>query len=323
VTSLSAGTTFLLGSLLVVAGVLKLARPLAFAHAVYRLLPERADWAARVASRAAVTIGTAEALVGGGLVAGPWLPAGPRLAFTLAGAALYSGFVGIVGVAVRRGTSCGCFSSLSDSSSGGGELGRAVILAFLAYGLVVSEYVDAPVRGWQWSGLLWVPVLVTGLGLAMVVGSRLVPPRSGTLLGGAGRSARELSSTLLGRITSRKESVSLPRPARLTEGERAGLISATRSSPTWIAFEEWLGGGATVSWEETDVRRAMVGMGDGPAVPCMTLTPAIGPAASIVVSVPLVAGRPGDCVVLGTVNGTLVTALASRVVVSSSRDRPT
>jgi hypothetical protein len=92
-------------------------------------------------------------------------------------ALLYLLFIIAVGIAIKRGTSCGCWGSLSDGVAGGAELGRAIGLAVIAVTAAVIRADGVDVR---WSGIS----LVVGsalMGAVLAVswwGGRIVPTRS-------------------------------------------------------------------------------------------------------------------------------------------------
>src|SRR3954454_17630389 len=106
------GAALLLAALLAVAGALKLVQRRAFAHAVHRLLPQHLPRRRLLALAAGPVVGTFEIVLAAGLSLAPRL----AVAVTAVTAGLFGCFCGVVLLAIRKGTSCGCFTSLSDGT---------------------------------------------------------------------------------------------------------------------------------------------------------------------------------------------------------------
>ncbi|HET9142347.1 MauE/DoxX family redox-associated membrane protein [Actinophytocola sp.] len=288
------GAAFLLAGLLLFAGTLKLVRPRAFGHAVYRLLPRHQSWREPVARAAAPVVGGVEVLVGAGLLA----TAGhPSAVLTGCAAALYLGFVAVVAFAIHTGTSCGCFASFSDRTAGGAELGRSIVLAVLATALFVRVLVAPEVPWWQGSAVVWLLGLAVAVVAVTAVSGRVLP--SGWLL--------------VGRIDSRLSGVDLPSEPTIDARERAALITAVRSAPSVRAFEEWLGPRiAELDWRRSQVRTSAATPPGGPRVPCMIITPRVRHPLTVTVSVPR--ANANHAVVVAVVDGRPVSAIGGRVM---------
>jgi hypothetical protein len=291
VAGFAGGSALLLAGLLIVAGVLKLVRPRPFAHAVYRLLPRHLVRRSSLARVAPWLAGTVEVLAGAGLLAvrSVWV-AGVV-------AALYLGFVGVVVVAIRKGTSCGCFSSFSDGAAGGAELGRSLALGVLAVVLVA-------VGSWSWrpDAIAWLAVLVVVVAAAAALGGRTRP--SGWLL--------------LGRVDSRLAGVDLPAGPLRDSRERASVIDAARRSPSVLAFESWLGDRVSdVDWRRCEVRPGGATPPGGPRVPCMLVVPRCRAGLSLTVSVPWTGSDAQNAVVIAVLDGRPVSAVAGKVAAVS------
>ncbi|HEU5473297.1 MAG TPA: MauE/DoxX family redox-associated membrane protein [Actinophytocola sp.] len=288
------GAGLLLAGLLIVAGGLKLMRPKAFAHAVYRLLPKHLNRRELFAAVAAPVVGGVELLVGAGLLA---TAARPVVAVVGVSAALYLGFVVVVGIAIRKGTSCGCFASFSDRTASGAEFGRALALAVLAVALFVLELTSPAGTWWSTEAVLWSLGLAAAVVVITAFSGRIWP--SGWLL--------------LGRIESRLAGVDLPASAPIDAHERTALITAVRAAPSVRAFEEWLGErAATLDWRRSEVRTSAATPPGGPRVPCTLVSPRTRDAVSVTVSVP--SAHASAAVVIAVVDGRPVSAIGGRVM---------
>ena len=164
--TLSQGFALALAALLVSAGVPKLWRPGHVAGALRRVLgPRRTTHVLRRYGRLLgaweLALAAAAVLVGGRV-------AGVALAVT------FAGFLGFVVVAVRRGSSCGCWASLTEGPAGGAELARTGVLAVAAVFVAVA---GLP-RGVTVAALGWAGALLAVMALAAVAGSRVAPVRS-------------------------------------------------------------------------------------------------------------------------------------------------
>ncbi|MFL6142056.1 MAG: MauE/DoxX family redox-associated membrane protein [Labedaea sp.] len=293
----SGGAALLLAALLVLAGALKLLRPRSFAHAVYRLLGKhlvRRELLARVAPW---TVGAVEVLLGMGVaVAGLAPRAWWSIPITGACAALFLGFVAVVRIAIRKGTSCGCFTSFSDGVAGGAELARAIALAVLALALLAVALTGRAVTWWRWDALAWLAVLVVLVISVVAVSGRTRP--SGALL--------------LGRIRSRLARVDLPR-ASAGNYHRADAIAAARRSPSVVAFERWLGGrAADVDWRRCEIRATAATPPGGPRVPCLVISPHCRGGLTVTVSVPDAGAE--HAVVIAVVDGAPLSVIGGTVI---------
>jgi len=312
VLTLTSGSMLVLGGLLVSAGALKLWQPSAVGHAVYRLLPERLRGRLSVARAAAPVLGGTEVAVGLGLLASAELPAAWATAAAAATAVLYAGFVAVTAVAIRKGTSCGCFHSLSDGVAGGAELGRSIVLAGFALLVLIEDLVSGPHDPWRpaapAAGLL-VVAIVAGAALA---GSALMPSARPHAVPGS--LARRSAWLLAGRVTSRLSRVPLASMQPLARGERDAAVAAARSAPSVHAFESWLGLRAgEIRWEQSVATTAAPKIPNGPQMRVVTVTPACGPALALTVSLPWGEAPGRDGVVLATIDGRPVTVVRGQV----------
>jgi hypothetical protein len=158
-TDFATGATGLLSLLLFAAGILKLANPRAFGWAMLRLIsPAWAGWRVVPPGRAGYVVGAIEVITAVIVIVLPG-PAGYAAAAWMA--FLYVSFIPAVGLAIKRGSSCGCWGSLSDGVAGGAELGRAASLGVMAVAVAVARVAGADL-GWT------APALVVALGLAGV-----------------------------------------------------------------------------------------------------------------------------------------------------------
>ena len=114
----------------------------------------------------------------------------------LAVAATFLGFLGFVVTAVRRGTSCGCWASLTEGPAGGAELARTGTLAAGATYLAVAG--SSP--GFTWSAAGWAAAFLALTWVATVVGGRVAPVRSARV---ARRLALRAAPTRRGRALAR------------------------------------------------------------------------------------------------------------------------
>jgi hypothetical protein len=319
VTAFADGAALLLGLLLASAGALKVVSPRAFEHALYRLLPARFDSVqlVRVAARA---IGATEVVVGGCLLAVPWASNRFAVAPAAAGAVLYFGFVGVIAVAVRKGTACGCFSSFSDSVAGGAELGRSVALAALALALLSVELVG-PATGWRWTALAWLAGLTVGVAAVAMLGGRLRPELERRQRVG------RMASLLLGRVRSDNASKPL-RGLSVPRRQQVSVARAVRSSQSWATVVEWLGDrAATVRWNGAFAQERHVSEGPEGRSGHYVLAPLLGSGIHLIATVRAENGVFTDCLLLGKVDDKPV-SVAEQVVMSGttpvfvSRDAP-
>lgn len=184
---MSQGLALALAALLVSAGVPKLWRPGHVAGALRRVVGPRdahvlRRWG-RLLGAWEVALAAAAVLAGGRVVG-------------VALAATFLGFLGFVVAAVRRGTSCGCWASLTEGPAGGAELGRTGVLAAAAVFVAVTGW--AP--GISVAALGWAAALLALMALAAVTGGLLAPVRSRSV---ARRLGRRAAPTLGGRLLAR------------------------------------------------------------------------------------------------------------------------
>lgn len=99
-----------LGAVLLVAGIVKIADPLAFVGAVESFALVPSDWSLPVA----VYLPWLEALTGGLLICGLWTRSSALVAVVM-----FAGFIGAMLINLARGANvaCGCFGSDPDGSS--------------------------------------------------------------------------------------------------------------------------------------------------------------------------------------------------------------
>src|SRR4029453_12245134 len=139
-----------LAAVLIVAGVIKIVAPAYVGAALRRVSKSFARRAARdpqEARRAGRTIGVVETSVGIALLLAS---GGLGVAVAVVAVTLFASFAVFVGLAIRRGSACGCWATLSEGPAGGAELGRAG--ALLAAALVVSVARVVGARDVEWTG---------------------------------------------------------------------------------------------------------------------------------------------------------------------------
>ena len=181
------GFALALAGLLVSAGVPKLWRPGHVAGALRRVFGPKPAHRLRLFGRLLgaweLLLAAAVVLVGGRVV-------GAALAVT------FAGFLGFVVAAVRRGSSCGCWASMTEGPAGGAELGRTGVLAAASVYVAVTGW--APGVGLP--ALWWTAALLALMVLAAVVGGRVAPVRSRSV---ARRLGRRAAPTRGGRLLAR------------------------------------------------------------------------------------------------------------------------
>lgn len=181
------GFALALAGLLVSAGVPKLWRPGHVAGALRRVFGPKPARRLRLFGRLLgaweLLLAVAVVLVGGRVV-------GAALAVT------FAGFLGFVVGAVRRGSSCGCWASMTEGPAGGAELGRTGVLAAASVYVAVTGW--APGVGLPALG--WAAALLALMVLAAVVGGRVAPVRSRSV---ARRLGRRAAPTRGGRLLAR------------------------------------------------------------------------------------------------------------------------
>jgi hypothetical protein len=186
--ALSQGFALALAGLLVSAGAPKLWRPGHVAGALRRVFGPRGSTSAL--RRHGRLLGAWELLLAAAVVLVGDRVTGVALAVT------FAGFLGFVVVAVRRGSSCGCWASLTEGPAGGAELARTAVLAAAAGYVAVTGWP----RGVSVAALGWAGALLAVMVLAAVAGGRFAPVRSA---GVARRLARRAAPTRRGRLLAR------------------------------------------------------------------------------------------------------------------------
>ncbi|MGB3445024.1 MAG: MauE/DoxX family redox-associated membrane protein [Actinophytocola sp.] len=185
--AVSQGFALALAALLVSAGVPKLWRPGHVAGALRRVFGPRP---AHVLRRWGRLLGAWELLLAAAVVLVGGQVAGAALAVT------FLGFTGFVVAAVRRGSSCGCWASMTEGPAGGAELARTGVLA------AAAAFVAA--TGWSPgvgpAALGWAGALLAVMVLAAAAGGRIAPVRTA---GVARRLRRRAAPTLGGRMLAR------------------------------------------------------------------------------------------------------------------------
>lgn len=187
---MSQGIALALALLLVSAGLPKLWRPDHVVGALRRVFGQHRPrtpvlhLVGRLLGLWELVLATAIVVVGGVVVG-------------IAVSATFTGFLGFVVVAVRRGASCGCWASLTEGPAGGAELGRTGVLAAAAAVLAVT--------GWSpmdfgWAAVGWAIALLALTWLAAAVGGRMAPVRSTRVVR---RLALRAAPTVRGRAMAR------------------------------------------------------------------------------------------------------------------------
>ena len=312
------GSALFLGAVLIVAGVLKVASPAAFRHAVYRLLPEAWKRRRRMALVSARLVGMTEIVVGGGLLSAPWTGRPASVVSSVAAAALYVSFVAVVGIAARRGRSCGCFGSFSDGTAGGAEIARAVLLAAIATGVAVASAYSSGSRSWSWASLAWASACAAVLIVWVSAAGRVLPARRGDRPSRASASA--ILRQALGQVTSELGDAELPLEKRLSPEETRAVVSTTLASPSYRAFIEWLEARALrVDWTGAVARSTSGPTAAGEPLEMVELAPRATEAVRLSVLVGVAGVPKGDVLVFAVVDGGTVVASAGVVRPADSR----
>lgn len=193
-TTVAPGLALALAALLVAAGLPKLVRPRHVARSLRRAFGSRPHL--ELLGR---LLGAWELVLAAALLTVPWV------AVAAAGAVTFLGFAAFVVLAVRRGTSCGCWASLSEGPAGGAELARTGTLALAALGLLALRLTGARTTilghaALGFSALGWAAATLGLTWLAAVLGGRFGPrpPENVTQ-----RLALQAPPTRLGRGLSR------------------------------------------------------------------------------------------------------------------------
>lgn len=190
-TELAAGLALALAALLIAAGTPKLVRPRHVARALRRAFGHRTRLPLEPLGR---LLGAWELVLAAALLTLPWVAVAAACAVT------FLGFAAFVVAAVRRGTSCGCWASLSEGPAGGAELARTSTLTLAALGLLALRLTGAGETGVGFAALGWACATLGVTWLATVLGGRFgpEPPEKVTR-----RLALQAPPTRLGRGLSR------------------------------------------------------------------------------------------------------------------------
>ena len=188
---LAPGLALALAALLVAAGLPKLVRPRHVARALRRAFGHRTRLPLEPLGR---LLGAWELVLAATLLTVPWVEVAAACAVT------FLGFAAFVVLAVRRGTSCGCWASLSEGPAGGAELARTGTLALAALGLLALRLTGAGETTVGFAALGWAGATLGLTWLAAVLGGRFGPraPEKVTQ-----RLALQSPTTRLGRGLSR------------------------------------------------------------------------------------------------------------------------
>jgi hypothetical protein len=285
--ALTGGAALLLAVTLLVAGLLKARGVRAFAVAVHRLLPDHFPHRRGVAVALAPAVCAVELALAVALLFAPWR------ATPVAGAvlALSCGFVLVVRRAIRMGTACGCFASLSDGVAGAAELARATGLAIIAGGLLAGDLTGHAATPWAVGSVAAGAVLAAVLCGAIWLAGRGSKSRAGR----PGWYATAVS----GRVRTNARAV----PASFAElhgAERRRVLSAISAAPSLAVFEQWLAGeGLTF-----DLRRSLVSRLSRPgAQTSLLITPPRTPRLYVRLSVPWDGTRVVDVAVAAVADG--------------------
>jgi hypothetical protein len=240
------GAGVLLAALLIVAGGLKIAQPVQFGAALQRLVPRpwlgSRLWRPRALAR---LVGALECGIGGALVV---TTSGAAVAASVGSAVLFSCFVAVVVIAIRKGESCGCWASLSDGPAGGAELGRALWLGAIAWARVLigsgTPSVGRP-------AVLAAAALFAGMAISASIGASLRPVLPGKV---REQPRPNLARTLflLGAVVSNGADVKLASPQRQAVPVEAlqDRVRQLRDDPTVLALHDFLDGhGRRLEWE--------------------------------------------------------------------------
>jgi hypothetical protein len=228
------GASLLLGALLVLAGVMKIVRPDGFRLAVRRVLPQQFD---RLSLVPVLTryFGWFEVVLGAALVSAPVTIRPVAIGGQATAVIVYLAFVWVVRRAIRVGSACGCFSSLSDGRSGGAELGRAIALAVISVAALAAGLQSGQPVGWGWAVLGWSGLLVVLVAFSAVLGAGVSRASSKataiTVSGPFGRRLATNALFLVGRVSTWRLFTNPPIPAKLEPAELEAVLHALVDSP--------------------------------------------------------------------------------------------
>ena len=253
---LDSGLSFLIGLILVLAGVQKMRDPRPLQITLRQLYPSVRHRGERVAGRLAVAVACVEIVVGltGTVLRGP-----AGLAASGVTLVLCCGFLLALRRALRVGANCSCFGRLSRTAVGGRELGRAVALLAVAAttaGLRVGRHDWPPTVGWPTILAIacgaGVVLLATGLGerLRPAGDPAAEPSRS------PGPGLREVigfDGSLYATAAARLHASVTPTPRLAHDALRvaAGTVRAAPETSALLA-EERAGGCGAVLWHKAN-----------------------------------------------------------------------
>jgi hypothetical protein len=328
------GVALLLGALLVIAGLMKLARPRAFEHAVHRLLPGRHAWETTIAKLAPAGVGATELLLGAGLLGIVAWPAPLRDAVLVASSALYLAFSGVVVIAIRKGRACGCYSSFSDGPAGGVELGRSLALALAAVSTTSLYLTRTPALRVDLAAAGWVAASAAVTAVVAAVTAGIASPLTGgrsarsvradrdNLAGRQLRTLRGRLGFLLGRVTSSKSDLSLPRVVRLGDEDRDLLVEQVRATRTGQALDEWLvAHGLDIDWTSFAATRTSMRTEKGLARHALLTLPE-GAGLELAIAVPLRDNGTAEPIVAGRVDGRRLVAIGGTILLKDAKGPP-
>lgn len=266
-------TAVAVGTVLGIAGVLKLARPSAFEATLRRLVPRRL-WARahalrRGPERAAVGLASAEVVTG---VALATLGGRPGVAAAAVATALTCGFVLAVARARRVGASCSCFGAIARGPAGTFETVRSLALALAAGGLLVQRLNGTSERP-------SLPAALAGLALGgVVVGVSITSPRLPKPIEAIVRLGGGRTPIYVGAPAA---AAGPPAPPDLVPPDEAvTIVTAVRRSAVAARASALVeASGQQLGWDRAVVRRPA-------GRPQAAVVAVAGPASSLVVDVP-------------------------------------
>jgi hypothetical protein len=284
----------------------------------------------RAAARAAAPIvGSSEIIIGIGLTSSLWLADAVSDVFSVAAAALFVCFVGVVGFAIRKGASCGCWSSFSDGPAGPVELGRSLLLAALSIALVVATIVSHSWHSWGWAGLAWATLCAAATFGYVVFGGRVFPGSADLhdrYKGGASgaqdglAAAARLVSIVTGRVTSDLGRSPVPIERNLRAEESLRVISAALASPSVKAFCSWMGERASsINWSAAVAQTTTTVEAGRGSLTIADIRPTATTAMAVDVLMPLDGSAAGEAVVFARVDGVSVVVSDGVVTVQDRR----
>jgi hypothetical protein len=299
------GAKLVLLFLLLSAGLMKLATPKSFGYAVLRLLPDRFEPHGGLAKLAALLVGSTEVLTGAGLVWSFWSDHTWSDVAVVGALALYTGFVPVIVVAIRKGVACGCWSSLSDGIAGNTELGRSVALALMAALLAAWQFGGSSHRGWTWTSIPWAIALGAAVAAVAMLAGRVGPSGTRRADPAAIPTQRAFARFLLGHISSTKARLASLPSGQLAPTDRQRYLGAARSSPAVEVLERWLATkGIQIDWGAATTSETTWNLPEAPPVRCAQLDFPVTGALKLSIALPLLDdGSLGEVVAVGTLEG--------------------